>query len=519
MANIPITGFPSNYLVPSVVGEIVFAQGPSNASSGDRGTIMVAPMSSAGKWDANSVYTIKTEQDAIDGAGVGSPMHRAIKRFLTVNKSSKLYALPYAATSGGAQSADGYVKISGTATSAGIISITIVSTTVQAAVSVGDTASEVGAQLVAGINQQQYLPVTAAWDASKGVLLVAKIAGASQGTSTSNVISYHGVQSKAAGLTISQPGSYLGEGAGATAGVDGSTTELANLTAALATIDPTRYYYVAITCPGTDAAEVLATHISTKSDPIPGLRSISIFGGSETVANSATIAVARNYERLNMINQPKPEDDIAAIVGNYAAIRNKYEQLDIAYNFDNFSGKDWLVPATWSTTNFPDLEDINDALSDGVTLIASRLGGVSYIPKTVTTRSKDSTGLIDDWRALETHRISVADAVLDKHLAQHAVTYQNFKLKEDELNLDGTVNLNQRKIPGVLTPSQYKPFVINLLTDFYNAGKIRNLEASLESILVDIDPENGGRLEVGYDINAISLLHQTSIRIAETSAG
>ena len=137
----------------------------------------------------------------------------------------------------------------------------------------------------------------------------------------------------------------------------------------------------------------------------------------------------------------------------------------------------------------------------------------------VDTRSKNAAGTVDDFRATETHRISVADEYTDTLLANHALNFENKKLADDLLLTNGAVDPNQLIRDGVITPSIYAPFVKALLDDFFIAAKLQNVEVAKEGLRVVRDPNNGGRLEVGHDLQVIDHLHQATFRLAEVSTG
>ena len=241
-------------------------------------------------------------------------------------------------------------------------------------------------------------------------------------------------------------------------------------------------------------------------------------GATLALATVQTLATGRNYERLQIVWQKNSEASREELAANMAAIRQKYEQLDSAYNFDFYSNKgDWLVPGCYRDADRPSGDDQNDAITDGITAIATNDAG-SFIVMSCTTRSKDASGSQDDFRATETHRVSVADEFVDTLLLRHALNFAGKKLASDELLPDGTVNYNQRLYPNVVTPTTYKPFVQSLLDDF--AGqRLQDVPQSKAGLRVVRDPNNGGRLEVGVDIHAVDLFHQMTARVAEVSAG
>jgi len=520
MALIPITGVPSTYRVPGAYTEILFAQGPSSAAAAARDVIFVMPkLAATGSYSANKVYRVKNEQDVITGAGSGSPLHRAVRKFLLANNTARVFALPYLPSSGmGTATADLTVTFANAATGTGVATVTICGEPNSVAIKSGDTAIAIATNMVAVINSKTWLPVTAAnaGGMSAVVTLSAKIAGASQ---NAHIRVRAEINAGIATTVATQNASdvdALGTGA-ATAGVDGATTETTNLTTALAVIDAARYYYIVVSVEDATKLGVLQTHIATKSLPIPGLRSVGIAASPLALATVQSLAVGRNYERLQIVWQKNSEASREELAANMAAIRQKYEQLDSAFNFDSYSNRsDWLIPGCYRDADRPDGDDQNDAILDGITCIATN-DASSYVVMSCTTRSKDSTGANDDFRATETHRISVSDEFVDTLLLRHALNYANKKLASDELLPDGTINFNQRHYPNVIKPSTYAPFVKALLDEF-NGQRLQNVAQSKTGLRVVRDPNNGGRLEVGVDISAVDLFHQMTARVAEISA-
>lgn len=518
MASIPITGVPSTYRVPGGYTEILFAQGPSTAAAAARDVIFVMPkLYASGSWSANKVVQVRNEQEAIAGAGAGSPLHRAIRKFLMTNNTAKIFALPYLPSSGmGSASADLEITFTNSATGSGVATVTIAGVPCTIAIKQGDSPTQMAANMIAVINAQSWLPVTAS-NAMGVITLVAKIAGASQNA-------HIRVRTEiSSGITTtfttenSSDVDSLGTGTG-TVGVDGATTEQANLTTALSAIVSSRYYYMVFSVEDANKLGVAKSHISTKSQPIPGLRSVGIAASPLALADVTTLATGLNYERLQLVWQRNSEATREELAANMAAIRQKREQLDSAYNFDGYNNinGDWLIPGCYRDADRPSGADQNDAILDGISIVASRDSG-SYLVMSCSTRSKDSTGSYDDFRATETHRVSVSDEFVDTLLLRHALNYANKKLASDELLPDGTINYNQRLYPNVITPSNYAPFVKALLDEF--AGqRLQKVAESKKGLRVVRDPNNGGRLEVGVDINSIDLFHQMTARVAEISA-
>lgn len=519
MALIPVTGLPSSFRAPGNFVEIAFAQGAASAAAGARACILIMPILASGAdWTANTVYgPIKNEQEAEDGAGAGSPLHRGLRRALRTNKSAKWYALPYAATSGGSPvAAAGTVTWTTDPTGTGVARVWVAGELVEYGFTSSDTVTTIATGVRDVINARTHLPVSAS--NSSGVLtLTAKITGTSMGDGTTGAVRIRADIDLGKGTSVATSGGAIGD-SGGTAGVEGSTTEAANLNTALGNITAARYYYMGTSMWSSTALGHMETHIANKSEAKVGLRSVGVAAFVGALAAGQTLATGRNYERLQIAWQKGAEDDPASIVANVMAVRQKREETDTKFNFDGYRESDWLVPAAATQSDWPDLDDVDDAVTDGLTPIGSDENG-SYIAMSCSTRSKDPSGSTDDFRALETHRVSVADEFADTLLVRHVLRYGQSALKDDELLGDGSINHNQRVGRKVVTPSLWKALPLELLDEFNAADKLQRVSESKESLRAVKDPQNGGRLECGLDLIVIDQLHQLTVRIAETSTG
>jgi phage tail sheath gpL-like len=519
VADIPIAGVPSTYRTPGSYFQILPAQGPATAAAGERYPVFVMPMTAAGTWTAGILYEVKNEGEAETGGGAGSPIHRAIRRFLKANTRSKVFAKPIAETSGGVPvAADLDVTWTTDPTAQGVTSLWVCGEEMQEGFDDTDTVTTIAARMVLKVNARLHLPVTAT--SALGVLtLEAKLKGASQGDGTTGVIRVHASIDQGVGTTVATENGGVTDALGlgtATAGVDGTTTEAANLSTALGELEVVWHYYKAISAIDSVSLGHLSLHIATVSQPIPGLVSRGFGAITGTGAAAAVLTIAQNNERIEFAQQLNGEDDPASLVANLVAVKQKQESLAWEFNFDNYTQTDWLVPAAWNPVDWPDGDDINDGINDGVTVIGSTSSG-SYIAYSATTRSKDASGTVDDPRALEPHRMSIMDGFMLTWQLRDKLTYPNAQLKPDELLPDGTINHNQVLTGNTTTPSNYRPFVIGLLNEF--AGLFKNMPAIKESLVVKIDPNNAGRLECGADFQTIDQRHQVTFRAAEVSTG
>ncbi len=509
MAGTDLTGIASTYRTPGNYAEIVFAQGPSSAAAGAREVCLVMPKTAAGTWTVNTLYSIKNEKDAEDGAGAGSPLHRAARKFLRLNKDAKLYAVPFAATSGGTPAtATLALTIATTSTGVGTLTVYVCGEPCQYTFASGESATAIGDGIALSINNKTHLPVTAS-NASGTVTLSAKIAGTSQGNGTVGVLRCYAEITSGVGTTATfAAGNELGD---TVAGAEGTTTEAANFATALAVLDANRKYYIVTSAIDATSLASLQSHISTKSEPKRGLRSVGIAAFTDSLANGQTLATARNYERLQIALGPEFQSDPAEIAGAMAALRQKREGVDVSHNFNS---EKLDVYGPYSSANWMDSDDIEDAIIDGLTPLSTASDGVRVV-HSVTTRSKDSTGALNDSRASRTVKVSTADAFVDDLLVRYGLRYGQKKFKDDELRADGSVNPNQKQSPKVVRPSHLRGTITELI-DEYADEHLQEIDAIKESISIS---KVAGRAAVGMDLHVIDWLDQITTRVAEVSAG
>jgi phage tail sheath gpL-like len=512
-ALIPVAGVGPDYRTPGTYPEVVFAQGASSASAGVRQVVFCMPMLSTGTWTAATLYgPIANEKEVSDGAGLGSPMHRSVRKFLRSNKDAKVYCLPCAETSGGSPlAATATAVFANTSTGIGVATVTICGEECAFSFPSGRTVTQLGDDLVAVINAKTWLPVTAS-NASGTVTITAKLKGTSQGTATVAVVRTRGAITSGVTTTLTVS-THVGA---VQAGVEGSTTEAATFLTALGTIDARRFYYIVSSGNTSTYLTNLVTHLTTKAEPKRNMRSVGITAYVGTLAAATTLAIARNHERLTIGVLPNADHDCAEVAGWLAAVRQKEEQTDSSFCFDGYSNGE-LLPA-YNPADWPSGDSISDAINDGLTVIASNESR-AYIAMSCNTRSKNSAGLLDDFRATETHRVSVADEFVDELVDGVARSFVGKKLRDDEHLADGSINPVQKLLRTVVTPSRVVATIKKQMNDYFDGEKLSDVEASKLSVRAVKSPVNSGRVECGFDLRAIDHAHQFTVRVAEVSPG
>lgn len=511
MATIRLTGVSDAYRVPRGLAEIFFNQGAGGGASATREVVVFAPKAAGGTATVNTRYELLNAGDAETYGGIGMPAHRFARKFFE-SGGRKLYAVFYAEAGGTA--ATKTILVSGPSTSAGTAHIVICGEDCSVAFANAAAVDDVGAALVVAINNKSWLPVTAAFNSGTDTITItSRVTGVCSNVNIKVRTSVDGT-----GLTLGAGGDLTGGAAG--------TAEATSIATSLAAVASTSGLYFFCYPGGQAAADyacatALKTALSTRSAPNPGLRSVGIFANRDTPANDDTMAAALNYERLQQLWMENSEHDAAEIVGQVAAIRQKYEQADSGYNFAGYGSRgegDWSLKPTYLDSDWPTDSEQDTAINHGYTPIASTTSG-THIVMSVNTRAK--TGSVYDFRCTETHRVSICDDFVARCLQIWALISAGKKLKNDTFLADGvTPDPNQKIYAGTLVPSKVKKQVlVKVLRDMEREQLLQEVDASVAGAVCQKSSVNSGRIEAQSDLWTIDHAHQFLMRVNEISPG
>lgn len=500
-STIRITGVTDNFRTPGGYGEILFAQGPANAAVGPRSAIVVGPKLATGSATVNVLYALPDETTAALLTGTGSPSHRLARKYLSYGGASALWGSFYTPTTGTAASKS--VAITGTPTKKGQADAQVCDSICSYGFSTSDTASSIADGIESVINSKTWLPATAAAyhaGTGTGVTVTSKIHGVTQNVA----IRLRTEVTSGAGITI-------GAGADLAGGVGDDSTPLTNC---LNTLTNIRRYYMGFPITDATLGALVKTHITNKSLPLPGLRSVGVIGGRGTLAATTTIANGLNHERIQLVWHEDSDNDPAELVGEVLGLRSQVENTDTAANM---AGTPLRLNKQYDTADWPSPEEQSTAINEGIAPVASTDSG-AYLVMSVDTRSKNPAGTVNDFRATETHRVSVADDYFDTVLLTWALNFQGKKFTDDKKNAKGEVDPNQIPSATVVKPSQLKIMLRTILRQFEADEKLQNVDASVQSLRVQKSIVNAGRAEAAVNLHAIDHHHQFVILGKEVSS-
>lgn len=498
MAQIPITGISDDFQVPGIYVEARFGQGNITRGAKRRETLYVLPMIAGSTWTANSLYKITSESDALNGAGAGSPMHVAIKEHLAVNRNDSICAIPYVVT--GTQ-ADGYVDITGTATASGVVAITIAGRKIPIGFRTGETGATIAARVESICESIQDIPVSGSTSSTK-VTFAAKVPG-----SIANSIVVSASVTPSCGISVATKAGGFGGGT--------SSDEVTALTAALATVANLRKYYTVQAQTDADSIAALASHISLKSLPDPGLRSYGLSMVVGTKEEAEAQGETTNFERITIAFQNGAPDWHVKSLANLAALVQLKFNTNSQTNLTGYRGPDWHVSAS-APADILSNQEINSLINAGITVINSDSSG-SYIVSLRTSKHKTNGNL--DFRAAHVNKISVVDEWLDEAIQNIGGKYgAGWAIKDDVLLENGQVDPNQDIPENTIVPSMISKRMAALVRKYGQAGKLQDVDRTIQSIKC-VRGDATSRIEAGIELHVVDPFEQLTIRADEVSAG
>ncbi len=443
---------------------------------------------------------MQTEADAIALFGAGSELHRMVRAFLKINKSTSLYAAPVHESSG--SKATLAITITGPATGNGTVRCFVGADPIDTGFVNGDSATTIAANMATNINANANLGVTA--NASVGVLtLTAKQKGLRGNWLRGSAIVLNG-----SGVTSDTVSQVFFTG-GTTAD---SNTNVLNF---LAT-NGLRYYYQVSAAEDATQFGALATQINTLAAPIVGLRQRCVAGSVDTLSNAITIATGINSARAECVwmqNSDVPPAELATIV---TAVYSLFEATPLSaangVNFDGFgndakSGEFWSVPAPIVGTA-ASRTSIKSALNNGLTPLQVQKAGRTSLVKRVTTRSLN--GAVNDYRIADAGKVTICDYFADD--LYNILTLQFGR----KLIGNDPAQGQPSPAPGVITPSLVRPTIVNLINFYANLGLIDG-PSVIKGLVVQRESAPTSRMTARVPLFTNDPLHQFGIAIDQVA--
>lgn len=378
---ISFDNIPTTLRIPFVFAEF-------NSSAAQQGPailaykgLIVGQKLSTGTATADTAVRCSNIDQAIILGGRGSMLHRQALGWFASNKSTELW-LGVLADNGAGVAATGTIVVSGPATAAGTIALYLGGERITVGVASGDASTAIATAIVAAINANLDLPVTASVGSSTVTLLFRH-----KGLVGNTYDLRHSYRDGEAlpggvGLTITGMGAVI-------AGTTNPT--LTTLIAAIADL-----WFNVWTHPYTDATSLSAIEVELLSrfGPTRSIDGLALTSATGSFATLSTLGGTRNSAQSGIIAQPgvTPLTPPMEFAAEAAALVARYGSADPARPFQTLAFSRALPVV--ETDQFSD-DERNLLLFAGIATTKRVAGGVVQLERMITTYRTSPSGATD----------------------------------------------------------------------------------------------------------------------------
>lgn len=420
----------------------------------------------AGTIAANVVKDIFSDAEAATYFGNGSQLHLMCRAAIKANPYLALQAIAMDDAGAGVL-ASSTVTVTGPATGAGVLTVKVAGKPVQIAVAATDTATAIGAALVAQVALQPDLPVTAA-----AVAGVVTLTAKNKGTQGNNIKIEADIT--AAGTTVA-----------VVAMANGATDP--TLATALSTIFAAGHNIIISAWNDQTNVTALRTHLDSVSGPLEQRGGIGIYGNTGSLATATTLAGQINSGRISGANFKVPEQP-CELAAAYGAVVASEEDPARPLNLLQLTGI--TAPALADQLSRTEQES---ALHNGVTPFEVGPGDKVQIVRAITTYTLDAQS-VPDISLLDLTTIRTLDYVRKASRERISLRFPREKLSE-------------RTAPKV------KDQLMDVLYKLEELEIVENVEANKDGVVVERDLQDPNRLNAKIPADVVNGLHVFAGRI------
>lgn len=479
---------------------------PSSAASSPRALIM-ASKSSAGSITAGSELRrgVSGADEVKTLLGPGTPGHLCAVQLFKAHPLAKVDIIAPADPAGTA--ATGTVTFGGTVTATQVVRLWIKGYQLDITRGVGVSATDAGELLEEAINAAtDYLPVSAS-NSSGTVTLTCKLTG----PIGNDVTLYHEIL-EGAGGTVALSGAALTSGA----------TEAA-FTTAISNITSWEYDFI-IPCVSNADAQAsssssnpgrIKTHIDDNDTGLSAKLQQAIVGLTGSLSSAITGANGRNFGPMQYVFCMNGKSLGCEFAGWEAGRRMVEEERDPAANRigddERISG---LYGAHDLVADKPTDAEVEQALSEGISIFNYDAQGDMYLVAPITTYSADASGNADG-RLFYVSKVSGAYAFAKALRRRLPIEYRGAKISED-LGADDELPPH-----GVVQVREVRASVVEVGREFCTRGvfdrtKFEDAVASGD-LMVRINPDNGSQVDIVVPADIVNPLARFSTVVLRRS--
>lgn len=492
-ATIQFNEIPSTTRVPGAYIEIDSSSANQQTAQNAR-VLVVGQRRSTGSVAALVPTLVTSYQQAIDNFGVGSMLAVMLKSVLANNNNvNEIWAIALDDESGGTAAA-GSIVINSAATAAGTIYLYLGGELVTVSVASGDTIPTIQAAIVAAINANTELPVTA-------------VAVNDDDDDTITVTFRH---KGLVGNKFDMRANYRGALAGEVypAGVTLTFTQLTSgatdpdVADAYAALPDETFDYVILPYIGSANLDATDTEMDDRWLGTRMLEGHAFVADKGSVSTIGTLGNGRNNQHMSLFdagtNSPTPPYIWVSALG--AAVAREVTTRDPAVPFNGVQLEGILPPPA---TDRRTQSERNTLLFDGVATHKINSDGKVYVERLTTTYQKNSED-ITDWTYLDANTPFTLSYLRQSLRSRLSTKFARFKLADD-----GTQTVGQT----TTTPSGIKAEIVAWALEMASLGLIEDVQNFISTIEVVRDESDTSRVNVLIRPDLVNQLQVTAIQV------
>ncbi len=403
--------------------------------------------------------------------GYGSQAHMMARAAITAYQSVDLTVLPVPPHAAGI-AATGTVTLSGAATSAGVVKLSIGNSYVAVAASYQDTAASILAELVAAINDEQ-VPVTAAITTADGGTPTATLTAKNKGT-LGNAIML-ALSNTVAGFTATKTAMTGGQ-------------QDPDIDDALAAVFASSYNIYCVPWAAAEQLTALREHLEGISGPLEQRRATGWTATPSSLATATTLAGQLNSGRISLACLPGTASLPEELAAAYAAVAASEEDPARPLNTLELSGI--AAPAVADRLGRKEQEVM---LKNGATPLEVGPGDVVQIVRAVSTYTRNAEGATD---------ISLLDMTTIRTL--------DYTCKAVKERVD--LRFPREKL-SARTPAKVRSEVLDVLRGLDDLEILEEVEANAEGVIAERDLNDPNRLNIKIPADVVNGLHVLAARV------
>ena len=455
-----LTGISPTDPTPSDRRELILAGSPGGLGGTERNVLLIGNKTSAGSETINVLDATSPILDDVNARarfGERSELYAEYRSYVAVDPGATIYALCPTEGGGVAAACDLVVATASDATAT--LEITIHGQVCHVSVANGDAVATTVTAIKDAINNADdgRLQVVATEAAGTTVTVTAAQKGP-RGDAIIGADATHGVRTK--WLQTNSQTVTKGNVVSGTTADDGTA-------ALVSAANYEAYYWVlpwtavtTITATDNQIGEAVDT-IKTQALPINGKEQVAFCGlrGTQAQATAVAISAGANSVHLHCAHQENSEWTPAMLAAHLAAVKRSQEVKHPSANVAGYTNTDntiWHVPPPYLVADRPTATEIRADLNNGVSPIAVRPNGGTYLVRDVTSRSQNSSG-DKDYRAREGHIYSAVSFAWQEFKSRYAAQKQPF--------VDDDPAEGQMPVARTTTPSSARSIMISVIDD------------------------------------------------------